>query len=88
MALTINGKRTGEAAQIDRQMAQFERTEAIRLAMLDLADALTELKQEDPEWESWYDDNENIPEEICWESRSQVDDIIRRIRDRIVQVTA
>ena len=88
MALTINGKRTGEAAQIDRQMAQFERTEAIRLAMLDFADALTELKQEDPEWESWYDDNENIPEEICWESRSQVDDIIRRIRDRIEQVTA
>ena len=88
MALTINGKRTGEAAQIDRQMAQFERTEAIRLAMLDFADALTELKREDPEWESWYDDNENIPEEICWESRSQVDDIIRRIRDRIEQVTA
>ena len=88
MALTINGKRTGAAAQIDRQMAQFERTEAIQLAMLDFADALTELKQEDPEWESWYDDNENIPEEICWESRSQVDDIIRRIRDRIEQVTA
>mgnify|MGYP000843552721 FL=1 len=88
MALTINGKRTGAAAQIDRQMAQFEQTEAIRLAKLDFGDALTELKQEDPEWESWYDDNENIPEEICWESRSQVDDIIRRIRDRIVQVTA
>ena len=88
MALTINGKRTGEAAQIDRQMAQFEQTEAIRLAKLDFGDALTDLKQEDPEWESWYDDNENIPEEICWESRSQVDDIIRRIRDRIEQVTA
>lgn len=88
MALTLNGRRIGIAAMDERQMAQFERTEAIQLAMLDFADALTELKQEDPEWESWYDDNENIPEEICWESRSQVDDIIRRIRDRIVQVTA
>lgn len=88
MALTLNGRRIGIAAMDERQMAQFERQEAIRLAKLDFADALTELKQADPEWESWYDDNENIPEEICWESRSQVDDIIRRIRDRIVQVTA
>jgi len=88
MALTLNGRRIGIAAMDERQMAQFERQEAIRLAKLDFGDALTELKQEDPEWESWYDSNENIPEEICWESRSQVDDIIRRIRDRIVQVTA
>jgi len=48
MALTINGKRSGAAAQIDRQMAQFERQEAIRLAKLDFGDALTELKREDP----------------------------------------
>ena len=88
MALTINGKRTGAAAQIDRQMAQFERQAAIRLAKLDFADALTELKQEDPEWESWYDSNCHIPDVIHWVDRSQVDDIIRRIRDRIVQVTA
>jgi len=96
MALTLNGRRIGIAAMDERQMemfyrrmAQFERQEAIRLAMLDFGDALTSLKNADPEgWESWYDDNENIPEEICWESRSQVDDIIRRIRDRIEQVTA
>ncbi len=78
-------------AQLHRLTARWRSLngqEAIRLAKLDFGDALTELKQEDPEWESWYDDNENIPEEICWESRSQVDDIIRRIRDRIVQVTA
>jgi len=87
MALTLNGRRIGIAAMDERQMAQFERQEAIRLAKLDFGDALTELKREDPEWESWYDDNENIPDVIHWVDRSQVDDIIRRIRDRIEQVT-
>jgi len=87
MALTLNGRRIGIAAMDERQMAQFERQEAIRLAKLDFGDALTELKQEDPEWESWYDSNCHIPDVIHWADRSQVDDIIRRIRDRIEQVT-
>ena len=88
MALTINGKRTGAAAQIDRQMAQFEQTEAIRLAKLDFGDALVKLKRVDPEWEEWYDDDRNIPPQIIWLDRPAVDVLIRRIRDRIEQVTA
>ncbi len=89
MALTLNGNRTGAASQIDRQMQQFERQEAIRLAMLDFGDALTSLKNADPEgWESWYDDNPGIPHEIHWYDRRQVDEIIRQIKERVKWVTS
>ena len=88
MALTLNGRRIGIAAMDERQMAQFERQEAIRLAKLDFGDALVKLKRVDPEWEEWYDDDRNIPPQIIWLDRPAVDVLIRRIRDRIEQVTA
>lgn len=89
MALTLNCKRTGRAAVIERrdfaqmiQNARRERARRIEQAQTDFEDALSVLKKADPDWENWYDDDANIPPYICWTDRGQVDELIRRILER------
>ncbi len=52
---------------------------------LDFGDALNTLKAADPTgWSRWYDDNNNIPEQITWSNRPLIDAMIARIHQRVV----
>ena len=93
MALTKNLKRTGAAARTEREeewdsflLASAERRREIASAMLQFADTLNELKRIDPGWEAWYDDDRNIPPEIHWLDKEEIDGIIARINQRILEV--
>lgn len=96
MALTLNGNRTGRAAVIERrefaQMVQeecWERIRSIEQAKLDFGDALADLKAADPDgWESWYDDDANVPQLIRWSDRAHVDEVIRRMSERAREIAA
>ena len=76
---------------LQRKHDGFE--EAVELALkaqnmkqnrLDFGDALNSLKAADPAgWERWYDDNDNIPEQIKWSDRPLIDAIITRIHQRV-----
>lgn len=50
------------------------------------SDALDELKQADPKWEAWYDDDANIPPYISWLDTEQVNDLCRRMRARVQEI--
>lgn len=77
-------------AALQRKHDSFE--EAAELALkaqnmkqnrFDFGDALDTLKAADPQWESWYDDDNNIPEQIKWSDRPLIDAIITRIHQRV-----
>lgn len=90
MALTLNGNRTGRAAWQERQelLQELEdcRRKAIADAKLDFGDALRDLQAADPDWETWYDNNDNIPLILRWHDRKQIDDVIARMNARAAHV--
>lgn len=92
MALTRNGRRTGRAAYEElrdmRERIAEARLRRIEEAKEGFFSALDELKDIDPNWETWFDDNGNIPPVVHWEDRDEVDGIISRIRRRIEDVSA
>jgi hypothetical protein len=48
--------------------------------------SLLELKDADPNWESWYDKDENVPCFIRWPDIEMVDGIIARMMARVKEI--
>ena len=84
--MNINGiviRRHYNGIQIETQSMQDKSAAQIRENKLDYGDALNALKAADPEgWESWYDNNLNIPEIINWKDTQQVQAICAKILAR------
>ena len=54
---------------------------------LRFGDALDELKRADPHtWESWFDDNANIPPVIYWSDELLIGRLCQRMRERVEEV--
>lgn len=85
MARTIYGNLVGRAARRELieqiEAAIEERRERIRKARAEFEAALDELKAADPDWEAWYDDNDNVPVVLRW-AEPEIWDVIERIRRR------
>ena len=47
---------------------------------------LLELKNADPNWEAWYDNDENVPSFIRWFDTEMVDGIVARMIARIKEI--
>jgi hypothetical protein len=76
-------KRGQEFREQLREMA--EKNKQIRRDNFDFFHAaMDQLKAVDPEWESWYEDCVNIPEQIIWLDAKPV---IQNICDRILSVS-
>lgn len=45
-------------------------------------EALDVLKDSDPAWEAWYDDDEHIPNYILWTDTELIDELCRRMNER------
>lgn len=92
MSRTLNGNYIGQAAVTDRkqqrQQLYTQHRQVIEQAQVDFGSALDTLKGVDPNWEAWYDDDDNIPPVIVWGLRSQVDSIIAKISARVQALTA
>lgn len=57
-------------------------TQIIENNKLDFGDALIALKQADPDWESWYDQDENIPPFIHWINTEEIKTLCKRMIER------
>lgn len=94
MAITKNGRRIGRAAATERREQleyiedtwRKERRLAIEKAKEDFNAALANLAEVDPNWEEWYDDDENIPPIITWSNRAQIDELIRKMNERAMNI--
>lgn len=83
MALTSNGNRIGMAAhqqRLDdmRYIAQAQEDEAkVRKAKLEAEQdvVMAELMKLDPNWEAWYDDDNNVP---CYGPIAERIEIVRK----------
>lgn len=53
---------------------------------LDFGDALAELKQADPMWEAWFDDDDNIPPYISWLDTDKVNELCKRMIARAQEI--
>jgi hypothetical protein len=49
---------------------------------LSFGDALAELKAVDPNWEEWFDNDENIPPEIYWKYSDEIEKLCKRMLER------
>jgi hypothetical protein len=54
---------------------------------LNFGDALNELKRVDPNWESWFDNDANIPPVIYWLETAQIEQLCKRMNQRAISVT-
>ncbi len=84
MALTKNLKRTGRAAVMElADQKQALREQIIKYTKARYYEALDELKRIDPEWEAWFDDDNNIPDALYFDDWSYMKPVIARIWNRV-----
>jgi hypothetical protein len=68
--------------------AETDRREFIKQEnQLNFGDALGELKRVDPNWEAWFDDDENIPPFITWLDSALIEQLCERMNQRAIKVT-
>lgn len=65
---------SARAAAIERHQARF-------------VAALEQLQAADPAWETWYDDNANIPAEIHWLDGVEIAALVARMQARAQKVS-
>lgn len=53
---------------------------------LEFGDALQELKAADPDWERWFDDDDNIPAIIYWLDTEAVQKMCQRMKMRAAAI--
>jgi hypothetical protein len=52
---------------------------------LNFGEALDTLKAADPAWETWFDDDANIPPYIHWTDSAEIESLCRRMTERAIQ---
>jgi hypothetical protein len=65
--------------QVGWELTDVDESERARLAQV-AADAIAELKEVDPDWEDWYDNDLNVPPDAPFK------EIARLVRERIDKV--
>lgn len=86
MALTRNGRRIGMAAHVEAQQMRRDLERQIAQSFKRKFDlAIERLARIDPDWETWYDDDRNIPAVIDWCDHAQMTEVLNRIEERIKQ---
>lgn len=66
---------------------QTDRREFIKQEnQLNFGDALDELKRVDPNWEAWFDNDENIPQYIFWLDTPLIEQLCERMNQRAIRV--
>jgi len=48
-------------------------------------DALQDLKAVDPDWEAWFDNDDNIPPFILWTDTEEINELCKRMTERAIQ---
>lgn len=92
MALTKNLKRTGRAGAMEKAESSPLHLEQERLITITLNRSrfrwlVDQLKKLDPQgWEAWYDDDQNIPQELYFGDSSYMRAIFERIERRIAEL--
>jgi hypothetical protein len=66
----------------DAELTSDRRRFIIEQNQLNFGDALDELKAVDPQWEAWFDDDENIPPYIHWLDTHAINVLCQRMRAR------